>query len=120
MLRLRIRLPPHPDKAKVMIPAVLMDERVQLGPDGQLLRDNKLIPGKPLGAIRVCHFPVRDPLQYAAKVAIGYLQHRAQPDCAPHLGAPYVEPVQTFLAGGPQLLAERMRSELAKIWCAPR
>jgi hypothetical protein len=65
----------------------------------------------PLESVCLCHFPIRDPLQYAAKIAIGYLKYAAMAERPRGWGFHYLEPFQALLAGGQQALEQRMSAD---------
>ena len=77
VLRLRMRLPPRWDQAKVMIPAHLVTERVQVAQGNDaLVLDGKPVPTVSVNDVHICHYPVRDPVQYAGKTAVGFLKYQ--------------------------------------------
>ena len=81
VLRLRFRLPPRPDMMKVLVPAHLVDGNVRLQQGNhELIRDEEVLPAQRLTSLGLCHFPIRNLLQYASKVVVGYLQYSAMPD----------------------------------------
>jgi len=112
VMRLRLRLPPRADCTKLLVPARLVDDRVQLVQGNhELLQAGKPLQTVPLDSVRLGHFPIRDPLQYAGKIAIGYLKYAAMAERPRGWGFHYVEPFQALLAGGPQALEQRMSSD---------
>jgi hypothetical protein len=112
VVRLRLRLSPRRDCTKLLVPARLVDERVQLMQGNhELLQAGKSLPAVPLESVCLCHFPIRDPLQYAAKIAIGYLKYAAMAERPRGWGFHYLEPFQALLAGGQQALEQRMSAD---------
>jgi hypothetical protein len=109
VLRMRFRLPPRPDMMKVLVPAHLVDENVRLqqGNHG-LIRGEEVFPAHPLTSLGICHFPIRNLVQYASKVVVGYLQYSALPRWDRTLGFHFVEPFHTLLADGLDGLERRM------------
>jgi hypothetical protein len=109
VLRMRFRLPPRPDMMKVLVPAHLAEENVRLqqGNHG-LIRDEEALPAHPLTSLGICHFPIRNLLQYASKIVVGYLQYSAMPGWNRKLGFQLVEPFHTLLADGLDGLERRM------------
>src|SRR5262249_58956919 len=90
----------------------LVDDRVQLMQGNhELLQAGKPLPAVPLESVCLCHFPVRDPLQYAGKIAIGYLKYAAMAERPRGWGFHYVEPFQALLAGGRAALEQRMSAD---------
>jgi hypothetical protein len=77
----------------------------------ELLRDGTALPASPLDTVRLCHFPVRDPLQYAGKIAVGYLKYSAMAGWDRSWGCHYVEPFQALLDGDLQGLVRRMSAD---------
>jgi hypothetical protein len=69
------------------------------------------LPAVPLDTVRLCHFPVRDPLQYAGKIAIGYLKYSAMAGWDRGWGFHYVEPFRALLDGDLQELVQRMPAD---------
>ena len=109
VLRMRFRLPPRPDMMKVLVPAHLVygNIRLQQGNHG-LIDDEEVLPTRPLATVGICHFPIRNLLQYASKVVVGYLQYSAMPGWDRTSGFQYIEPFQAFLADGLRGLEQRM------------
>ncbi len=119
MLRLRLRLPPRSDCSKVLIPARLIDDSVELAQGNhELLQAGKPLPVEPLDTVALCHFPVRDPVQYAGKAAIGYLKYAALAGWARDWGFQYIAPFQALLAGGMPALERRMSADSRNYSCA--
>jgi len=112
VLRLRLRLQPRSDCTKLIVPARLVDESVQLAQGNhELLRDGKALPAMPLDTVQLCHFPIRDPLQYAGKIAIGYLKYAALAGWTGDWGFHYIEPFHALSDGGLQGLSRRMPAD---------
>ena len=109
VLRMRFRLPPRPDMMKVLVPAHLVDENVRLQQGNhELIRDKEVLPAHPLTSLGICHFPIRNLLQYASKVVVGYLQYSAMPGWDRTQGFHFIEPFHTLLAEGLDGLERRM------------
>jgi len=112
VLRLRLRLPPRADRTKLLVPAPLVDDDTELSQGSHfLLRDGNALPSVPLTTVSLCHFPIRDPLQYAGKIAVGYLKYAAIPQWTGELGFHYVDPYRSLLAGGVETLKQRMPAD---------
>jgi len=112
VVRMRMRLPSHADSTKLLVPAGLVDDRTQLAQGNHnLLRDGIVVPTVPLDTVHLCHFPIRDPIQYAGKIAVGYLKYAAMDDWDGHLGFQYIEPYRSLLAGSVQALEQRMHTD---------
>jgi hypothetical protein len=109
VLRMRFRLPPRPDMMKVLVPAHLVDGNVRLQQGNhELIRDEEVLPAQRLTSLGLCHFPIRNLLQYASKVVVGYLQYSAMPDWDHKFGFQFVGPFHTLLADGLDGLERRM------------
>jgi hypothetical protein len=109
VLRMCFRLPPRPDTKKVLVPAHLVDGNIRLEQGNRaLMRDEDVLPARPLASVGICHFPIRSLPQYASKVAVRYLQYAATPSRNREIGCQYIEPFQTLLAGGLRGLEQRM------------
>ncbi len=108
VLRLRWRLPPSRQYSKVVVPAHLVDGTTQLtqGNHG-LLREGRPVPAERLNQVQLCHFPIRDPQQFAEKVSIGYLKYVALPG-RNNMGFHYDEPFRLLLADGIEALQQRL------------
>ncbi len=61
--------------------------------------------------MRLCHYPIRSPAQYAGKIAVGYLKYAAWPEWDRQLGSHYIAPYQALLAGGLEALERRMNKD---------
>jgi Glycosyl transferase family 2 len=109
VLRMRYRLPPRPDVMKVLVPSRVVDENVRLQQGNRgLIRDEEVLPAHPLTSLGICHFPVRNLLQYASKVVVRYLQYSALPGWERALGFQFIEPFDTLLVDGLDGLERRM------------
>jgi glycosyltransferase involved in cell wall biosynthesis len=110
VLRMRLRLPPRPDMMKVLVPAKLVNGNVRLVQGNHaLMRDEEvLLPGPPLTQVGICHFPIRNLLQYASKVVVGYLQYSATPGWDRNMGFHYIKPFEALLADGLRGIEQRM------------
>jgi hypothetical protein len=109
VIRLRLSLPLRWDNAKVMITAHLVTNGAQLSQGNHaLLTDSEVLLGTPLSEVHICHYPVRDPVQYAGKVAIGFLKYSASAAWNRDQGFQYIEPFAALLEGGMEAIRQRM------------
>jgi hypothetical protein len=107
--RMRARLPERSDIAKVIVPARLVSAAARLFQGNHGLRnDGQEIAPVPVPNLRLCHFPIRSPQQYASKVAVGHLKYRATTGWTGGLGFQYTAPFQSLVSGGLQAIRERM------------
>jgi hypothetical protein len=112
VLRLRRRMPAYRLLTKVLVPAALMGQgRIELTQGNHaVLCNGKEIPATPLDPVSLCHFPIRSLAQYAAKIAVGYLQYSATARWDRLNGRHYIKPF-ALLAGGLDQLALSMTAE---------
>jgi hypothetical protein len=116
--RLRLRLPPS-EQRKLLVSAKLVDDGISVAQGNHFLRRNgKRLPVTPLDTVRLCHYPIRSPAQYAGKIAVGYLKYAAWPEWDRRLGFHYIAPYQALLAGGMEALERRMSSD-SRTYSAP-
>lgn len=94
VVRMRLRMPPSPDHLdKVLIPArPLIDGIVLAQGNHDLLLNGEILPSRRLDSVALCHFPIRSLQQYAAKIAVGYLQYAATPGWDRKVGFHYIKP----------------------------
>src|SRR5262249_43259500 len=71
--------------------------------------DGRPVPALPLDSVALCHFPIRSIQQYAAKIALGYLQYCATPHWDPRIGHHYIEPFRQLTGGLDQVAAAMAR-----------
>src|SRR5690348_8823046 len=84
---------------KVLVPAHLVDGNVGLQQGNHaLIRGEEVLPTQRLTSLGLCHFPIRNLLQYASKVVLGYLQYPARPAWDQKYGFQFVEPFHTLIA----------------------
>lgn len=98
VVRLRDRMPPSPGiLSKVLVPAMHVSEGVSLGQGNHaLLFKEEPLTARPFDRARLCHFPIRSYEQYAAKIAVGYLQYAATPGWDPTIGFHYLAPYRAL------------------------
>jgi hypothetical protein len=117
--RLRWRFPPAREHSKLLVSAKLVDEGISIAQGNHFLRRNgKRLPVTPLDTVRLCHYPIRSPAQYAGKIAVGYLKYAAWPEWDRQLGSHYIAPYQALLAGGLEALEPRMNAD-SRAYSAP-
>jgi hypothetical protein len=112
VLRMRFRLPPRHDMMKVLVPAKLVDGNVRLLQGNHtLMRDEEVLPAHPLPSVGICHFPIRNLLQYSSKVVVGYLQYSSMPDWDRKIGFQYIKPFEALIADGLRGIEQRMAKD---------
>jgi glycosyltransferase involved in cell wall biosynthesis len=112
VIKQRFRLPPRADHKKILIPRSLIGEKTVLDQGNhRLLHEDQISVGRPLQSIALCHFPVRSVVQYASKVAVGYLQYLSMPGWKGDYGFHYLEPFKTLLDGDIEALRSRMADD---------
>lgn len=107
VVRMRLRMPRSPAHLdKVLIPAGLVT------PDAVLLQGNhalsvsgQSLPARRLDTISLCHYPIRSIAQYAAKIAVGYLQYAATPGWDRLSGFHYIDPFRVLARDGDEFAA---------------
>jgi hypothetical protein len=109
VVRMRTRLPARTDYTKVLVPATMVHDEIELAQGNHdLTRAGIPLPKEPADAVRLCHFPIRDKAQFASKIAIGYLKYAAMPEWDRQYGFHYIGPFQSMLAGGSEELERSM------------
>lgn len=113
-VRLRWRVPAYERPAyrmlsKALVPAALFrNGHIGLTQGNHAVhRDGRPVAGRWLDSVVLCHFPIRSLQQYAAKIALGYLQYCATPHWDPRIGHHYIKPFRQ-LAGGLDQVAGMM------------
>jgi hypothetical protein len=112
VLRLRRRMPAYRLLTKTLVPAALMGQgHIELTQGNHaVLCNGREVPATPLDSVALCHFPIRSLAQYAAKIAVGYLQYSATARWDRLLGRHYIKPF-ALLTGGLDQLALSMAAE---------
>jgi glycosyltransferase involved in cell wall biosynthesis len=121
VIKQRFRLPSRADHKKVLIPKSLVGENTVLDQGNhRLLDEDRISVGQPLQTIALCHFPIRSVVQYASKIAVGYLQYLSMPDWDGRNGFQYLEPFETLLDGGVEELKSRMVEDAKYYSCVEK
>jgi hypothetical protein len=110
--RIRLRMPASPDHlGKVLIPRRLVASGIMVAQGSHnVTLDGEILPAQLLETVHLCHFPIRSVQQYAAKIAIGYLQYQSMPNWDRASGFHYIAPFH-LLTQGIDKLAESMTAQ---------